>query len=65
MDGYALVEKCRKDELLGDLPILVLSSRTGEENQRRAREAGANGFLFKPVNRRVIVARIEELLAAR
>ena len=65
MDGYALVEKCRKDELLGELPILVLSSRTGEENQRRAREAGANGFLFKPVNRRVIVARIEELLAAR
>ncbi len=65
MDGYALVEKCRKDPMLENLPILVLSSRTGEENQRRAHDAGADGFLFKPVNRRVIVARINELLKHR
>lgn len=64
MDGYALVEKCRRDPLLRELPILVLSSRTGEESQRRAERAGANGFLFKPVNRRVIVTRIQEVLQA-
>lgn len=65
MDGYALVKKCRGAPHLANLPILVLSSRTGEENQRHARESGADGFLFKPVNRRVIVARIRELLRIR
>ncbi|MDY0004036.1 MAG: response regulator, partial [Polyangia bacterium] len=64
MDGYALVEKCRRDERLRALPILVLSSRTGEENQRRAAAAGSDGFLHKPVNRRVIVSRIKEILAS-
>ena len=64
MDGYALVEKCRRSEQLRALPILVLSSRTGEENQRRAKKAGADGFLYKPVNRRVIVSRIREILAS-
>lgn len=62
MDGYTLIEKVRKQDEFGGLPILVLSSRTGEENQRRARRAGADGFLFKPVNRRVIIARVQELL---
>ncbi|MFH2009928.1 MAG: Hpt domain-containing protein [bacterium] len=62
MDGYALIEKVRKAPDYERLPILVLSSRTGEENQRRAKRAGADGFLYKPVNRRVIIARIQELL---
>jgi len=62
MDGYTLIEKVRKQDDFGGLPILVLSSRTGEDNQRRARRAGADGFLFKPVNRRVILARVQELL---
>jgi len=62
MDGYTLIEKVRKQDDFAGLPILVLSSRTGEENQRRARRAGADGFLFKPVNRRVIIARVQELL---
>ncbi len=62
MDGYTLIEKVRKENEYQGLPILVLSSRTGDENQRRAKRAGADGFLFKPVNRRVIVARVEELL---
>ncbi len=62
MDGYTLIEKVRKEKEFRSLPILVLSSRTGEENQRRARQAGADGFLYKPVNRRVIVARLKDLL---
>jgi chemosensory pili system protein ChpA (sensor histidine kinase/response regulator) len=62
MDGYTLIEKVRKEDEFQGLPILVLSSRTGEDNQRRARRAGADGFLFKPVNRRVIIARVQELL---
>ena len=61
-DGYTLIEKVRRSEDLGRLPVLVLSSRTGEDNQRRARRAGADTFLFKPVNRRVILTRIRQAL---
>jgi chemotaxis protein histidine kinase CheA len=64
MDGYALIDKVRRSTEYAALPILVLSSRTGEENQVRARKLGANGFLAKPVNRRVILARLRELLRA-
>src|SRR5262249_37857393 len=60
--GYELIAKVRRDAELRPLPVLVISSRGAEPNRLRAEAAGAQGFVAKPINRRVIVDRVAEAL---
>jgi len=62
LDGYGLIERVRREEKFSRLPIIVLTSRTGETNKKRAGEVGANRFVTKPVNKRVILKHIQDLL---
>jgi len=60
--GLELVERLRSDGTHADLPILVLSADAMPDDAKRAREAGCNGFLAKPVGPRVLLARIHDLI---
>jgi chemosensory pili system protein ChpA (sensor histidine kinase/response regulator) len=48
MDGFELAQHIRSDERLHDLPIIMITSRTGEKHQQRGFEIGVNQFLGKP-----------------
>lgn len=48
MDGFGLVEAVRRQDALGDLPILVLTTEFSDEKKARARAAGATGWIVKP-----------------
>ena len=63
LDGYELMARVRRSPALQALPILVLSSRTGDENRVRAEAAGASGFIGKPLSRRLVLDRVRGLLA--
>jgi uncharacterized protein (TIGR02266 family) len=63
MDGLKLLETIRGDAQLAQLPVIVISSGTGDEDQRAAR-LGAQFFLRKPVKYQDIVATVRTLLAA-
>jgi len=56
--GYELIAKCRRSPGLQNLPILVLTSRTAEQNRKVAMARGADGFLAKPINRRLVLQQI-------
>ena len=60
--GLELVERLRSDGTHADLPILVLSADAMPDDAKRAREAGCNDFLAKPVGPRVLLARIHDLI---
>ena len=60
--GLELVERLRADATQIDLPILVLSADAMPDDAKRARDAGANDFLAKPVGPRVLLARIHDLI---
>jgi chemosensory pili system protein ChpA (sensor histidine kinase/response regulator) len=62
LHGYELIAKCRRTKALETMPILVLTSRTAERNRKVALERGADGFLAKPINRRIVLRQIEDLL---
>jgi CheY-like chemotaxis protein len=47
MDGIALVQNIRAKKDWQRLPIVVLSTRGSAEDQRRALDAGADGYLVK------------------
>jgi chemosensory pili system protein ChpA (sensor histidine kinase/response regulator) len=62
MDGFDLIARVRRDPELKALPILVLTSRSSVENRMRCDTLGATGLLSKPVNRRVFIERVGDVL---
>ncbi|MCZ6658515.1 MAG: Hpt domain-containing protein [Gammaproteobacteria bacterium] len=62
MDGFEVARLVRHDERLGTLPIIMLSSRTGEKHQEHANELGVNKFLGKPFQENELLATIDELI---
>jgi two-component system chemotaxis response regulator CheY len=48
MDGLSLVEAVRALPALRFMPILILTTETGEAMKQRGRAAGATGWIVKP-----------------
>jgi chemotaxis protein histidine kinase CheA/CheY-like chemotaxis protein len=65
LHGFELIAKCRRSESFSRLPILVLTSRTSDRNRADALERGADEFLPKPVNRRIILEHLQRLVPRR
>jgi len=64
MDGFELASLVRHDEALKDMPIIMISSRTGDKHQARAREIGVNKFMGKPFQEPDLLEGISELTGA-
>ena len=50
MDGFLLVETVRQIEEFTDMPIIILSSLSNDEDIKHGIECGANSYLVKPFN---------------
>ncbi len=61
MDGKQLIKRVRETPATKDIPIIVVSSG-GDEDRRRALQAGADLFLAKPIKLRQLVETIGRLL---
>jgi len=48
MDGYEVATHVRNTARLKDLPIIMITSRTGDKHRDRAMEIGVNQYLGKP-----------------
>ncbi|MBF0098521.1 MAG: hybrid sensor histidine kinase/response regulator [Magnetococcales bacterium] len=48
LDGLALVEQIRQNPLYKDLPVILVTSLSSDEDMRRGMEAGANAYITKP-----------------
>ncbi len=58
MDGFALLEAIKSDPFLRHLPVIVASGMNELESVARCIELGAEDFLPKPVNSKILRARI-------
>jgi two-component system, chemotaxis family, chemotaxis protein CheV len=47
MSGFTVIQELRKDKRTKELPIVVNSSMTGDNNRREATALGADGFIDK------------------
>ena len=61
-DGLDLIPEIRGSERLGGVPILVVSASVLPRDVQAAMEAGADGFLAKPVRVRPLVDAVKRLL---
>ena len=65
MDGYELATHVRNDQRLRDVPIVMITSRTGDKHRNRAMEIGVDEYLGKPFQESDLLSTITELLQAR
>jgi DNA-binding response OmpR family regulator len=61
MDGLELTRKIRDDARYKDLPILLLTVRAMVEDQVSGYERGADDYLTKPFDSKMLLARVKVL----
>ena len=65
MDGYELATYMKNDSRLKHVPIIMITSRTGEKHRQRALDIGVERYLGKPYQENDLITQIRELLDAR
>ena len=61
MDGFELATNIRNDERLKDIPIIMITSRTGAKHRDRAVNIGVNVYMGKPYNEAELLEHIHNL----
>ena len=54
MSGFTVIQKLRSDPTTRDIPIIVNSSMTGDNNKREAQSLGADDFIDKTKSHNII-----------
>jgi CheY-like chemotaxis protein len=63
MDGYEVCRRIRSNELYREIPVVMLTALTGEEDRKKGEDAGANLFLPKPISPQRLLSLIESALS--
>jgi chemosensory pili system protein ChpA (sensor histidine kinase/response regulator) len=63
MDGFELATAIRNDERLKHIPIIMITSRTGEKHRDRALGIGVNKYLGKPYQEQELLENIQSLIS--
>jgi len=60
--GVEFIRRLRKDEILADLPVIMLTARVEEMDKVKGLDNGADDYLTKPVAIKELIARIKAIL---
>lgn len=62
MDGYELTSSLRSTPALRDLPIVMLTSRSGEKHRKKAFDLGVTDYLVKPYQEETLIAVVRRVV---
>ena len=65
MNGYDIVRKIKESSTTASLPVIMLTALADEKHQIRAYQAGADDYMVKPCNFRLLIARSIQLIKWR
>lgn len=65
MDGIEMTKVLKEDIRTSHIPIILLTAKTGNDNQLEGYESGADSYLTKPFSARLLQGRIRNILATR
>jgi DNA-binding response OmpR family regulator len=65
MDGFVVCEALRNCPQTASLPVLILTGLNGQMARFAGMEAGATGFVTKPITAADLILRLNQLLQAR
>jgi chemosensory pili system protein ChpA (sensor histidine kinase/response regulator) len=61
MDGFEVAKNIRSTSRLKRIPIIMITSRTGDKHRERAFSLGVNKYMGKPYQEEGLLANIREL----
>lgn len=64
LDGYSVCRLLRFGPS-SDVPIIMLTARSAQEDIRRGLDTGANAYMLKPFDPAALLAKIDELLTSK
>jgi chemosensory pili system protein ChpA (sensor histidine kinase/response regulator) len=64
MDGFEFLSTVRSQKGRADLPIVMLTSRSGDKHRDKARSLGVTDYMVKPFQEDVLIRNIDRLVRA-
>ena len=65
MNGFELTRRIRADKALSSLPVFLLTALSGEEQQQKGLEVGADAYLEKPFSPQLLTSQAINLIEQR
>jgi two-component system, cell cycle response regulator DivK len=62
LDGWEATRQLKSDRALAGIPVIALSARAMKGDEERARAAGCDDFLTKPVDETLLLQKLERHL---
>ena len=63
MDGFELAALMLNEDLYSKIPIIMITSRTGEKHRDRALEIGVTNYMGKPYQEEELIENIQSAIA--
>ena len=65
MDGYEFLVEFKKLSISNNIPVIIQTHKDNDEDEVKALSLGANDFVTKPYNAKIILHRIKNLISFR
>ncbi|MCB0445079.1 MAG: response regulator [Gelidibacter sp.] len=65
IDGIELCNTLKHDEKTSHIPIIILTAKSGDANEIKGLETGADDYVVKPFNSKKLKIRVEKLIELR
>ena len=62
MDGYKVCGLLKNDARYSKIPIIMFTARAQEEDERLGKDLGAEEYVTKPFDPKILLSKIKELL---
>lgn len=65
MNGYQVCKRIKSDEMLRNIPVVMLTTLQSKDDRIKGIEAGTEEFISKPIDRGELLARVKMLLQVK
>ena len=65
MDGIELTQRIKQSDDYGQLPVLLLTAKTRDEDRNKAYETGADQYMTKPFKLNELLVRVQSIIKNR
>ena len=62
VDGFEVLKKVKQDDSTKNIPVIVLTAKVSQEDQKRAQDLGADFYMTKPFRPQELWDKIKEFL---
>ena len=63
LDGFALTERIRKDDHFKEMPVLLVTTRSSDEDRKRGVALGADAYIVKgPLEKDSLLEALKRLI---